>query len=303
MNNIKLLPSLLVFVEVANRGSFTEAAQHFGMSKSAMSQHISRLEGQMGTQLLSRNTRGMSLTENGRKLLSRSESLKDQVELAFQELASAEEEPSGIFSITCPHLLQKDVVTPALRQLCREFPQINPRVLVTDEALDLINDNLDVAIFAGNLPDSNYRALPIGAVTETFFASPAYIQKSGAPESPSDLSGHRWLSTDWQNTSQTIYCSKGHTEETVVLKPYVRSNSLACIIEMTKQDMGVALLSSIASESFAQERQLIRVLKNYHGKTWPFYFVHPFKGEKPIHVTRFYQLMKHFFPRAKMGGI
>ena len=131
MNNVKLLPSLLIFAEVAQRGSFTDAAQHLGMSKSAVSQHISRLEEQIGVQLLSRNTRGMALTAYGTKLLSRSELLKDQVALAFQELDSAEQTPSGLFSVTFPHLLEKDVVTPALAQLCKEFPRIEIKVLIT----------------------------------------------------------------------------------------------------------------------------------------------------------------------------
>ena len=300
MNNVKLLPSLLIFAEVAKRGSFTKAAYHLSMSKSAISQHISRLEEQMGAQLLSRNTRGMSLTTNGAKLLLRSESLKDQVDLAFQELASAEEVPSGVFAITSPHVLQKSVVTPALRQLCIEFPQIEPRVVVTDEALDLINENLDVAIFAGDLPDSNYRALPIGTMTEKFFASAEYVQKSGMLEKLDDISLHHWLLTDWQHKSQTFHDHKKQIDEIKELLPYVRSNSLSCIVEMARQSMGIALLSSIAVESYAKGGQLTQVLKNYHGRKWPFYFVHPFRVEKPIHITRFYQLTKHFFSKASI---
>ncbi len=302
MNNVKLLPSLLIFAEVAKRKSFTKAANHLGMSKSAISQHISRLEDQMGTQLLSRNTRGMSLTSNGIKLLLRSENLKDQVDLAFQEIAGAEDTPSGIFSITSPHMLEKDVLTPALKQLCIEFPQIEPRILITDDALDLISENLDVAIFAGDLPDSNYRALPIGMMTEQYFASPEYIKKIGAPKKLIELSKHRWLLAKWQKNNQTFYENINQSEETVVLQAYARSNSLSSIVEMAKQGMGIALLSSISVGSYAQDGQLIHVLKNFHGKKWSFYFVHPFRGDKPIHITRFYQLIKYFYSKANINN-
>ncbi|MBL4597949.1 MAG: LysR family transcriptional regulator [Rhizobiaceae bacterium] len=303
MDNIKLVPSLLVFAEVAQRKSFTEAAKSLGMSKSAVSQHVSRLEEQMGLQLLSRNTRGMSVTANGLKLCMRSEMLRDQVDLAFQELASAEEMPSGIFSITFPYLLEKNVITPALRQLCIEFPKIEPRIIMTDEALDLINDKLDVAIFAGDLPDSNYRALRIGTITEAFFASPSYLQKHGIPKVPEDLCKHRWVSVSWQNPTQTIHCSSSKSKTGAVkitLKPYVRSNSLSSIVDMAVQDMGLVLLSTIASAPLVQSGELVRVLENHHGKTWPFHFVHPFQGEKPIHVTRFHQLVRHFFEKASV---
>lgn len=295
MDNIKLAASLLVFAEVALKKSFTRAAKSLGMSKSAVSQHISRLERQLGLQLLSRNTRGMSLTANGLKLLVRSEILKDQVDLAFQEMAKAEEMPSGTFSITFPYLLEKSIITPALRQLCIEFPNIEPRLIMTDEALDLISDNLDVAIFAGNLPDSNYRSLPIGTLTELFFASPGYLQKFGTPETPDELPQHRWISAIWQQSLQTIYSNGGKDTMDISLYAYVRSNSLSSILEMAVQDMGIVLLSAIASDPLVQSGKLVRILENYSGKEWRFHYLHPFQGDKPIHISRFHQLVRHYF--------
>jgi DNA-binding transcriptional LysR family regulator len=310
MNNIKLLPSLLIFAEVAQRGSFTDAAQHLDMSKSAVSQHITRLEEQTGLQLLSRNTRGMALTANGAKLLSRSELLKDQVDLAFQELSSAEQTPSGLFSVTFPHLLEKDVVTPALGQLCKEYPRIDIRVLITDEPLDLINDKLDVALYGGELRDSNYRALPVGKVTEIFCASPGYIQKSGSPETLEELAQHRWISASWQKTSPTVYlCGRSsggannQLEQAMSLHRFAESNSLSCAISLAQQDMGYVLLPEIASQSLIDQGVMVQIMKRFHGEVWPFYFVHPFQGEKPVHITRFYQLIKHFFAKAKLGSV
>ena len=168
MNSVKLLPSLLIFAEVANKQSFTGAAKHLGMSKSAISQQITRLEKDIGQQLLSRNTRGMSLTAAGKRLLGRCELLRDQVDLALDEINDSKEEPSGVLALTIPHSCEKDIVIPALRQLCLEFPKIQPDLLVTDQPTDLIQNNLDIAIYAGELKDSNYRALPIGTCSEIF---------------------------------------------------------------------------------------------------------------------------------------
>jgi DNA-binding transcriptional LysR family regulator len=301
MNNVKLLPSLLIFAEVAQRGSFTLAAQHLGISKSAVSQHISRLEEQTGIQLLSRNTRGVALTANGAKLLSRSVLLKDQVDLAFQELTSAEQTPSGLFSVTAPHLLEKDVVAPALGQLCKEFPKIEIKVLITDEPLDLINDKLDVAIYGGELRDSNYRALPLGKASEIFCASPSYIQKFGSPETLEELTQHRWISASWQNAELSVSRNRlrlndaeGPSEKITPLHRFAQSNSLSCAISMALQDMGYVLIPEIASQSLINQGLMVQVMKNYHGEVWPFYFVHPFQGDKPVHVARFYQLIKHY---------
>ena len=213
MNNIKMLPALLAFAEVAKQESFTLAAKQLGMSKSAVSQQIKRLEEHIGQQLLSRHTRGMSLTAAGEKLLLRSELLQDQVSLAFEELDSSKETPSGIFALTIPHSCERDIVIPALNQLCIEFPLLEPRLIVTDESRDLIQDNLDVALYTGELKDSSYRALPVGNVGEVICASPAYIQKHGAIKSLQDLTSQRWIAAPWQNGPVKLFKNSKLSEQ------------------------------------------------------------------------------------------
>jgi len=299
MNNIKLLPSLLIFAEVANKQSFTNAAKQFDMSKSAVSQQVKRLEQHIGQQLLSRHTRGMSLTAAGEKLLSRCELLRDQVDLAFEELNQSKEAPSGEFALTLPHACERDIVVPALNQLCVEFPGIEPRLVVTDESQDLIQNNLDVAIYGGELKDSNYRALPIGTASEIFCATPAYVHKHGELNKPDDLLQHKIIATSWQSSPLELYKNNKPSESIPVeVKYYLKTNTLPSVLEIVLSGMGVALLPEFVVRSYIANGDLVRVLPGYQGWQWPFYMVHRFHGEKPIHVTRFYQLAKHFFAKA-----
>jgi len=299
MNNVKILPSLLIFAEVANKQSFTLAARQLGMSKSAVSQQLKRLEQHLGQQLLSRHTRGMSLTAAGEKLLSRCELLRDQVDLAFEELDNNKESPSGPFAITIPHSCERDIVIPALGQLCIEFPNIKPRVVVSDEVLDLIENNLDIALYGGELKDSNYRALPAGTVSEIFCATPAYVQKYGQAHRPDDLRKHRMIATSWQTNTLAIFKNSDLTEKTSLNIDYFAStNTLPAAQNMVLQGMGVALLPEFSSQALMASGDLVRVLPDYQGWQWPFYMIHRFHGEKPIHVTRFYQLVKYFFSKA-----
>ena len=299
MNNVKLLTPLLVFAEVANKQSFTLAAKQFGMSKSAVSQQLKRLEQHIGQQLLSRHTRGMSLTATGEKLLSRCELLRDQVDLAFEEINQSKEAPSGEFALTLPHACERDMVIPALKQLCKEFPGIEPRIVVTDESMDLIQNNLDVAIFGGELKDSNYRVLPIGIASEIFCATPAFVQKQGSLNKPDDLPLHDLIATPWQSSPLTLYKNDKPTESIPVdVKYHVKANTMPSVLEIVLSGMGIALLPEFAVRSHITNGDLVRVLPDYQGWQWPFYLVHRFHGENPIHVTRFYQLVKHFFAKA-----
>ena len=299
MNNLKMLPTMLVFAEVAQRQSFTLAAKHFGMSKSAVSQQIKRLELHLGQQLLSRHTRGMSLTATGEKLLAHCDMLGDQVELAFEVLNQSKEMPSGPFALTIPHSCEKDIVIPALNQLCIEYPDIEPSIMVTDEAMDLIQDKLDVAIYGGKLKDSNYRSLPIGTGGEIFCATPAYVNKNSQLDTPEQMQNHRWIAAPWQSTPLPLYRNRALSDTLLAdIRPSARANTLPSVQAMVANHMGFALLPEIVVRSALAAGQLVRVLPNYQGSMWPFHFVHRFHGEKPIHISRFYQLVKQNFARA-----
>ncbi len=299
MNNIKQLSSLLMFAEVAKQRSFTLAAKQLGISKSGISQQIKRLEQDLGQQLLSRHTRAMSLTAVGEKLLSRCELLRDQVDLAFEALDHSKQTPSGRFSLTIPHAFEKEIAIPALSQLCSEFPQIEPQILVTDDEKDLIQNNLDVAIYGGALKDSLYRALAIGKVSEIFCATPTYIQQYGLPDTTTALDKHRIISTAWQKNTLTLYDNDMQAEQVFVdVKYCAKTNTLPSALEMTLHHMGIALLPAFVIQPAISSGRLVRVLPKHQGWQWPFYMVHRFHGEKPIHVTRFYQLVKHFFLKA-----
>ena len=306
MNNLKLLPSMLVFAEVASRRSFTQAAQKLGMSKSAVSQHLARLETQIGNQLIHRNTRGMTITAAGEKLLARTELLQDQVDLAFQEMATVEASPKGVFALTFPNLLAKDIVLPSLKQLGIEYPGLSFRIIATEDPLDLIQENLDVAIFGGNLPDSGYRALPLGNTGEILCASPDYVQSKGLPNSLKELQVHQWLKPRWHGLN--VEFSEGSTasqpQETVItmqLEPFIQCNSMTTLFESALQGLGIALLPQAAATNLIHQGSLVHVLPAITGRIWPFYLVHAYQEEKPVHVNRFYTLLLHYFNKVQIS--
>ena len=307
MNNVRLLPSLMAFAEVAKVGSFTAAAQTLGLSKSAVSQQIKRLEEQLGQQLLSRNTRGLVLTSAGDRLLARSELLKDQVELAFDELKQNQAMPNGPFSVTAPHSCVPQVVIPALKQLTIEFPGLSPRLHVSDEVSDLIRDKLDVAIYAGDLPDSNYRAMPLASVDEIFCAAPSYIAEHGEPRHLEALREHRLIATPWQrrgrsmNEGSGLYSIRRSAEQfepaTWPVTFFAETNTFGACFDMALAGMGIVLIPRYSAAEAIGVGQLLQILPDIGGRVWPFHLVHRYQRDKPVYIDRFHQLLIFYFQK------
>ncbi|MFS1457223.1 LysR family transcriptional regulator [Vibrio splendidus] len=300
MNSVKLAPLLLIFVEVAQKRSFTAAAKKLGLSKSAISQQIKRLEEATGHQLLVRNTRGVVLTTIGEALLSRSELLSEQLSLTLTELDSAKEQPSGVFKVSIPPFFEKGIVIPAIRQLCLEFPKIQPEVVVAGGWQDLIEHSLDVAIFGGDLKDCNYRALSIGKVAEIFCASPRYIKRNGLLQDIDQLSAHCFIATPWQNRELQLFDNDQQKKQLFTVDHSAKTNSLSTALEMALCDMGIVLYPEFLAQQALMSEQLVRVLPEVQGRAWHFYFLHQYQKDKPIHVNRFYQLLCHYFNKTPL---
>jgi DNA-binding transcriptional LysR family regulator len=295
LNNLRILPKLMVFATVAQKGSFTQAAAELGITKSAVSQSVSLLEDELGQRVLNRTTRGMSLTPLGEKLFLRCRLLQDQVDLTMADITDAKDNPSGRFAVTCPHALETTVAIPAINQLCIEYPRLEPELIVDDKPLDMIENNLDMAIHIGELPDSSNRALPVGMITEVFCATPLYLHRTFTPRQADDLSKCRWIATAWQREKTRILDLGKDTGTTVTLSRFAKANTLPSALEMALNHMGMVLLPDAFAGPFLNSGDLVRILPEVTGPRWPIYSIHPYQKDKPVHVRRFQQLVKLYF--------
>jgi DNA-binding transcriptional LysR family regulator len=295
MDNLKQLSRLIMFSEVVQQGSFTGAAKQLGITKSAVSQQIKSLETDMDIRVLNRTTRGVSTTALGQKLLPRCQVLKDQVDLIFKDVVNAEENPRGRFAITLPHSLESNVVMPAIEQLCIEYPGIEPEIIVSDSSLDLVENNLDVAIHAGDLPDSSYRALPIGTITEIFCASPLYLNKNFWPQKLSDLAQLKWISTSWQKQKMSVYNTTNKEKVTIELTQFSKVNTFSTALAMALRHLGIVLLPDNVAKPLIKSGELVHIMEQFTGPVWPVHTLHAYQREKPVYLTRFHKLLCNNF--------
>lgn len=296
MDPLKQLPRLLVFSCVAKNGSFTKAAAELNLTKSAISQQITSLETELGVRLLNRTTRGLSLTALGEKLLPRCHSLKDQADLIFSDISNAENNPQGKFAITYPHALEKDVVLPALEQLCIEYPGLQPTLIVNDESMDIIEHNLDLAVHAGDLSDSSYRALSVGSMTEIFCATPLFLQRYGTPTTITELEALAWISASWQRAHMPVW-QADNIHAKIKLHQFAQGNTLPNVLDLALRHMGFILLPDQVARPLLNSGEFVHIMQDLTGPRWPVYTLHAYQQDKPIHITRFHQLVCQFFNR------
>jgi len=121
-----------------------------------------------------------------------------------------------------------------------------------------------------------------------------------SPATPEDLRQHRWISTNWQKDGLRVYPVKAaQTPYTIDTKPFATCDSLWLVLELAMQDMGFALLPDIVAKPLIEKEKLCLALATHHGPEWPVSFVHPYQGEKPPQVNRFYQLIKLYLGKAR----
>ncbi len=291
MNKVKQLSRLSVFATVAQHASFTKAAEQLNLSKSAVSQQITLLESELEIRLLNRTTRGVSLTAVGSKLYTRCSILLEQVDLLFSDIEEEKNDPKGRFAVTFPHSLQSAIVLPAIEQLCTEYPNLQPELIADDATLDLVKHKLDVAIHVGELPDSSYRALPAGNLTEIFCATPAYLKHHPDTSTVEALSQHHWIANPWQQSLMKITDQSTEKTDKIRLNQFSKANTLPAAIEIALHHLGIILVPDILAKHYIQTGKLIHIAPHLKGPQWPIYTVHAYQNDKPKHLSRFHELI------------
>lgn len=188
------LLSMAAFVHTVETGSFTAAAVRMGVSKSATGKHVARIEQRLGVKLLNRTTRSISLTEEGELYYRSCLRVMDELEQTESLLASRKKMVSGTLRISLPVSYGRICVMPVLATLCSEYPELKLDITFTDRRVDLIEENIDLAVRLGDTGNSaSLAGRKIATQCSVICASPAYIHRHGLPGSAEELLSHDCL--------------------------------------------------------------------------------------------------------------
>jgi len=254
--------------------------------------YITQLETALDTRLLNRSTRTLNLTISGELLAKRSSQLVDLLSDTLQDLASYNSEPTGRIAITAPHAFEANLITPIIASLCEEYTELAPELIYTDERLDLLSNQLDLAISVGPQKDSNYKAILIGKLDSVLVASPKYIAKAKAITTE-NLKHQSLIILPWQSKS-ILNCdaSKNLIFDSNTL---IKMNTSTSAINSIKCGLGVGLLPSVFIKDELVSGQLQRILPDYTGEERDVYAIHSYQNKLPFVLRKFINELKRKF--------
>ncbi|MFD4838939.1 LysR family transcriptional regulator [Achromobacter sp. NPDC058515] len=182
---------VLAFVRVADAQSFTMAAERLGLSRSAIGKCIARLEQSLGTRLLNRSTRSVSLSDEGRLFYEHAQCILSEVDNATDAMASRRQAPRGRLRIDLPVSLGRLHIMPLLRDYLERWPAVEADVSFSDDYADLVRDGIDVAIRIGGATDSRLVRRVLAPHRLITCAAPEYLERHGVPATPDELGRHQ----------------------------------------------------------------------------------------------------------------
>jgi DNA-binding transcriptional LysR family regulator len=271
------LASIRSFISVVEAGSFSAAARRANVSTSAVARTVKSLEDELGVRLLNRNTRHQSLTEVGRRFYERVCAISNDLAMAKGEAQSSHETVTGLLRVSLRASAATTLIIPALKKFQEKHPDIKLDVTLSDERFDLIASNIDVAVWLGDLPDSELVARRLSPSYRVVCGSPDYLATRGVPTHPDDLARHNCIVYTAPHYGDRWHFSKDGRSEVRQVSGSLRSDNSLVLLSAAQAGLGLVVLQEWTVRLPIKEGRLVRVLADYK--------VNPIEREAALHVV------------------
>lgn len=251
---------MMVFVQVVEAGSFSEAARQLMMTPSTVSKLIQRLEARLGIRLVERSTRRLLLTDEGAFYYERSQRLLADLDETEQQIAQGGAAPEGLIRVSSSVSFGTAALEPILPAFFEAYPKIVIDLSLSDEVVDLYLERTDVAIRVGRLPDSNLVARKIGTTKRRIVASPAYLARWGVPKTPEDLLRHNCLGFNFRRANPVWPMREGGRIVERMLSGSLLTNNGETIRRMAMAGVGIGRIADYHVRGPVARGELVEVL-------------------------------------------
>jgi DNA-binding transcriptional LysR family regulator len=284
------LNDLAVFVRVVEQGGFAKAARELRVPTSTVSRTVARLEEAVGARLLQRTTRSVQQTDEGRALFESVAPALASLVHAARSIESPDTEPRGKLRITAPNDLGSTFIAKVAAGFVAKYPQVEVEFELTPRVVNLVQEGFDLAIRAGRLVDSALVARRVGDVGAQLFASPAYLERHGTPESLADLADHACVLFRPRDGSATWNLEHAATGETVevIVRGRLGGDDFSFIRTAVLAGAGIGLVPRVLTHQDVTDGSLVRLLPDYAMRGGgAFHIVYPSSRHIPARVTAF----------------
>jgi len=282
------LNRLAIFVSVIEAGSLSEAARRTGLVKSVISTHLSRLEAEVGTALLLRNTRHLGLTDAGRHFFEACTAILRQVDDAVTALDQENQDIRGLLRVTTSVDFGASIVTPVLASLLNQFPALTVELIATDQVIDIVTGAVDVAIRLGWPRDSSHTATLLGTFSQWLVAPPSCAEQLAGVSQPQSLADWPFIELSLLNRPETwVFTGSDGKTQHVSFRRRFSISTTSAVRAAVLAGGGLAILPDYqVAEDIALHRML-RVLPNWTLPSGGIYAVFPQKRHRPRKVQIF----------------
>ncbi|MDR9828973.1 LysR family transcriptional regulator [Vibrio sp. FNV 38] len=267
---------MLSFVHSVKSGSFSEAARNIGISASAVSKNVSRLEAAYGVRLIRRTTRSLVATDLGVQVFEKLEAILSELESVENNIQDSISTPKGNISIKLPRVYGGRYIVPLLHRFAEQHPDLTFDIMLDDRPTNLIEDKFDLAIHLGELTDSNFIARKLDEEQLMTCASPEYLSLHGEPTTPEELDNHQCLILRSQITGmpEKWRYQVGKKEQNCRLKSRFIVNDGMALVRGADKGMGIVQLpQNMLGRSIAAGRLSV-ILAEYQPAATPIYLLY-----------------------------
>jgi DNA-binding transcriptional LysR family regulator len=285
------LEAMAVFLAVADVKGFAPAARRVGLSPSAVTRSVAALEDHLGTRLLQRTTRSVTLTDAGARYLERAKRILAEIAEAEGAAQSEQTVPAGRFVVTAPSVFGRLHVAPLMTEFLAAYPAVHGELGLGDRMTNLVEEGIDAAVRIGALEDSSYVVRRVGATRRVVVASPKYLARRKRPRSPKDLEHHDVIQfTPLTPTREWRFFRDGRESSVTATARYV-TNSADAALAHAESGGGVAMLLSYQVVDAVRAGRLDVVLRAFEPPPRPIQVVYPTTRLLSAKVRAFVELL------------
>jgi len=294
---MKSIDDMILFSRLIELKSFTAVADELEISRSLVSKRISRLENDLGVQLINRSTRQLELTEAGRTFYQYCLQLVDTVTDAKNAVSEIRSKPQGNLSINAPVTFGQTILPSAIVDFLTIYPDVKISLNLSDQFVDVIEGGFDIVIRIGTLKDSTLKARKIGSTALHVYAHKNYLLKNGTPKIPADLENHNCLLYKYHIGGSGVWqFSNASGDETISIKGnFVAANGVP-LAKAVQAGLGIAMLTDFTMDAI-KDNNVVRILESYSKQVVDIYAVYPTTRKPPLNTRLFIDFLYEYMSK------